>query len=100
MSVSFQRFDIFSMITPWQIVVKCVIFFFFFRSRQEKEVISLKKLLLITIMIIIITIIVSCNVKIDFSYILQLYKQLQRCQREQAINYCNDYTLKKPFLVQ
>ena len=41
------------------------------------------------------------NVKIDFSYISQLlYKQLQRCQREQAINYCNDYTLKKLFLVQ
>lgn len=58
MSVSFQRFDIFSKITPWQIVVKCVIFLFF-RSRQEKEVISLKKLILITIMIIIITIIVS-----------------------------------------
>lgn len=58
MSVSFQRFDILSMIIPWQIVVKCVIFFLF-RLRQEKEVISLKKLILITIMIIIITIIVT-----------------------------------------
>lgn len=100
MSVSFQRFDIFSMITPWQIVVKCVIFFFFQVKTREGGY-KLKK--------------ANTNnnnhnnhnnncllydVKIDFNYISQLYKRLQRCQREQAINYCNDYTLKKLFLVQ